>query len=468
MNLWQTLLKAIKLNGYAGQDNDLAAVKSFVNEHNGGEVTLSGKAVDLDGEYAKAYPPKAKLDLTAASKDAEIDRLKAELETKSLENDITGVTKGARTANAQTVNDVTVGKDRAADDKSWGFKSFGHLASELVARGNGDHLTKAMENASVIAKAQGVNQTIGSEGGFLVPPQFASMVWDGMNKGTQNLLDKTDNYMIDGESMTFTANAETDRATGSRYGGVRGYWIPEAGEITKSTPKLRQVKVAPKELAVLCYATDKLIRNASGLNQWLTRAAGDEINFMIGDAIINGTGAGQPVGIVGNLATVQVAKETGQAAATILPENIANMHSRLHANFAAGAEWLINQQILPQLHLMTLPVGTGGMPVYMPPGGLSGAPYGTLYGLPVRPIEYCAALGTVGDIILWNGKGYLSGTASSGVDAAVSMHLRFQYAETAFRFMFAVDGQPWMANKLTPYKGTSNTLSAFVTLATRA
>jgi hypothetical protein len=45
-------------------------------------------------------------------------------------------------------------------------------------------------------------------------------------------------------------------------------------------------------------------------------------------------------------------------------------------------------------------IGTGGVPVYLPPGGLSESPYAILKGRPVIPVEYCATLGTVGDIIL--------------------------------------------------------------------
>jgi hypothetical protein len=48
----------------------------------------------------------------------------------------------------------------------------------------------------------------------------------------------------------------------------------------------------------------------------------------------------------------------------------------------------------------------------------------------------------------------------------MSMHIRFEYAEQAFRFMFEVDGQPWLDSAQTPYKG-SNTLSTFVKLQTR-
>ena len=35
------------------------------------------------------------------------------------------------------------------------------------------------------------------------------------------------------------------------------------------------------------------------------------------------------------------------------------------------------------------------------------------------------------------------------------MHVRFDYDESTFRFIFRVDGQPWWSAPLTPYKGSS-------------
>jgi HK97 family phage major capsid protein len=111
-------------------------------------------------------------------------------------------------------------------------------------------------------------------------------------------------------------------------------------------------------------------------------------------------------------------------------------------------------------------VGTGGAPVFMPPGGLSGAPYGTLMGRPVIPVEYCATVGTEGDIILADLSQYLM-IDKGGINAASSMHVRFIYDEMAYRFIYRVDGQPIWNSALTPKNG-SNTLSPFVTLATRS
>ena len=82
------------------------------------------------------------------------------------------------------------------------------------------------------------------------------------------------------------------------------------------------------------------------------------------------------------------------------------------------------------------------------------------------PIEQCQTLGTEGDIILTNLNYYCAGV-KGGIDSAMSMHLRFDYNESVFRFIFQVDGEPWLADSLTPFKG-SNTVGPTVTLQTRS
>ena len=75
-------------------------------------------------------------------------------------------------------------------------------------------------------------------------------------------------------------------------------------------------------------------------------------------------------------------------------------------------------------------------------------------------------LGTQGDIGLADFSQYLIGD-KGGIKVATSIHLRFDYDETAFRFVLRYDGQPWWLSALTPRRGTS-TLSPFVVLAVRA
>ena len=131
----------------------------------------------------------------------------------------------------------------------------------------------------------------------------------------------------------------------------------------------------------------------------------------------------------------------------------------------ANAVWFINGEAEEQLESMYMTVGTGGVPVYMPAGGVSGSQYSTLYGRPVIPLEQCSKLGDVGDIIFADFSQYILIT-KGGLDVAESMHVKFIYDEMCYRFMLRNNGMPRYKSAITPYKG-NNTVSPFVTLAAR-
>jgi HK97 family phage major capsid protein len=99
-------------------------------------------------------------------------------------------------------------------------------------------------------------------------------------------------------------------------------------------------------------------------------------------------------------------------------------------------------------------------------GGVSNPSYATLKGRPVKVVEFAETLGTEGDISIVDWSKYQSIT-KGGVKTDMSMHVRFQYGEMAYRFTYRFDAQPKWDAPLTPYKG-SNTTSCFVTLATRS
>jgi HK97 family phage major capsid protein len=267
-------------------------------------------------------------------------------------------------------------------------------------------------------------------------------------------------------SIKLPAVDETSRATGSRWGGVRGYWLSEAAEKQASKPKFRSLELSLKKNVVLIYATDELLQDATALEGFIRMAAPDEIGFQVDDAIINGTGAGMPLGLLNSGALISVPKETGQTAATVIFENVSKMYARMPSRNRKNAVWLINQGIEPQLFSMSLATGTGGVPVYMPAGGASSQPYGTLFGRPVLPIEQCAALGTVGDIIFADLSSYILAD-KAGIESAMSVHVRFVWDESVFRFIYRVDGQPILASSITPFGG-GDALSPFVALAARA
>lgn len=366
-----------------------------------------------------------------------------------------------------TVSDdakIIAGADRAGKDT---FLSFGEqLVAVMNAGQPGGVVDPRLRN---IQAATGLGETVPSEGGFLVQTDFATdMLKDVFETGI--LASRCRRIQISGKANSIKINGidETSRAT-SRYGGIIAYWLHEAALKVATKPKFRQIELNLHKLIGLCYATDELLDDAAALEGIIRDGFKGEFGFRIDDAIINGTGAGEPLGILSAGSLVSVAKETGQPADTIMTENIVKMYSRLFASSRPNSVWLINQNVEPQLFTLHLDVGTGGIPVYMPAGGLSGLPYGTLFGRPVLPIEQCQTLGDQGDIILADfPNGYIL-AEKGGMKSDVSIHVQFKYDESLFRFVIRVDGQPVRATALTPYKGgATSTQNHFVALADRA
>jgi HK97 family phage major capsid protein len=312
----------------------------------------------------------------------------------------------------------------------------------------------------------GANVGTPSQGGFLVEPTLTSEILTPLHE--EGPFTRLANKMpVSGDSNYGWINGvdETSRADGSRWGGIRGYRLAEGADKTKSKPKFRRINWELKKYAVLVYATDELLADASLFSRIVNQGAGEELMFMANDDILNGNGAGGPAGILNSGALVSVAKETGQAAATVVTENLNKMWQRLHPRNKSRAAWFINSDVSPQLDDLALLAGTGALEPRYIRYGADGVM--TIRGKPVYETEFSATLGTVGDILLADMSDYLF-WEKGGVQAAVSIHVEFVADETVFRFVYRCDGQTSMAAPLTPYKGTANTQSAFVALATRA
>ena len=411
---------------------------------NEAELTLQNEIMDTVKEYQTIINTKERQ-----------ERIAAELETPDVPLTQPKTTKKAGERTAITIRD----KDK--------FSSFGEQMAAVMVAGSPGGVTDP--RLRIQAAATGLGETVSSDGGFLVQTDFSTELL-GQVFETGILASRCRKIQISGNSngIKIPGVDETSRAS-TRSGGVLAYWKDEAAAKTASKPKFRMIELSLKKLIGLCYATDELLSDATALESYIRQSFIDEFGFQIDDAIVNGTGAGMPLGILNSGCLVSVAKETGQSAATVVAENVIKMYSRIFAASRPNAVWLINQNIEPQLFTMSLAVGTGGVPIYMPAGGLSGQPYGTLFGRPVIAIEQAQTLGTLGDIMFADlTNGYI--LAEKGdIQQDMSIHVQFLYDESVFRFVLRVDGQPVRASALTPHKGGSNyTQSYFIALATRS
>jgi HK97 family phage major capsid protein len=368
-----------------------------------------------------------------------------------------------RSAPAVTV--IPAGQAGRVEIPNAGKKPFASLGEQLVAvvkAGRGGKVDDRLLELN--AAASGGSEGVPADGGFNVQTDFSTVLLDKSHE-TGIIARKVFRIPLgeNSNSIKLPAVDETSRVTGSRWGGIQVYYAAEADTVAAKKPKFRNIELALKKLFGISYATDELLQDFSAYEAILNRALPEEFGYQIDDDILNGTGAGKPLGINVHPSLVVVAKEAAQAAASVVAANVLKMFARMPARLVGGAEWYINQDVLPQLPQMII----GTQPVYMPPTGLSGAtPFGTLLGRPINVIEQAETVGTQGDIIFANFGEYVM-IEKGGLQSASSMHVRFLNDEMTFRWTLRLDGQPGWNAALTPAKG-ANTLSPFVELAVRA
>lgn len=376
---------------------------------------------------------------------------------------------------------VTRMKANWVEDPMWLFRGHGDFAMAIYKR---DVQGIQDERLSQIAAYQAaMDHNVPQTGGFLMPPTFNRTIYNHMMGSRANLMALCDLYPIMGSrSIEMTANAETSRVAGSRWGGITSAWVEDGTAMTDSTAKVRNLELRPRQLATFVKVNNTLLENADTLEAFLDKAAVDDQIQTINNAILRGDGVAKPKGFFTGTAGgsfVSVAKETSQAAATIVDDNVHKMYARcLDEEMAV---WLVNRDAVPELEAMAATGISGTIPVML--ANVNGYPTmavqgpRTLKGLRILRLEQCATLGTQGDIFLANMSGYALAYRARGGAGAVegepgiqkdmSMHLEFDKNRSCFRYIIALDGQAWLQTAITPENGVS-TLSHFIALDTRS
>lgn len=354
---------------------------------------------------------------------------------------------------------VVIEENKHKDGKG-GFHSFGEYGRAVVqgsiAAKHGGTIDQRLIGAA--APTTFGNEAGGQDGGFAVPPDFASEIFTH-SLGEDSLLPLTDGNIIGGNSMVFPKDETTPWGTD----GLRAYWQSEATAANQTKPKLSTTTLRLYKLMALVPLTDELVEDTSALNSYVPKKVGDSIRWKTNEAILFGTGAGQPLGAFNGNAVVTVVKEGGQATLTLQALNIGKMIARLPAGSYGRALWMINNDVIPFLYTLTL----GNYPIYMPvSAGVQTSPYGMLSGRPIMVTQHAKSFTNQGDVLLIDPQYVRSIQKAGGLVTATSMHLYFDADAMAFRTTFRVDTQPKIVNPIAPFNGANN-LSPFVQLGAR-
>jgi HK97 family phage major capsid protein len=369
-----------------------------------------------------------------------------------------------QTAGRRAVADttrITDVKMALEDDPKKGFKSPRHFIQSVMDYGRTNRIPSNAEGLKVLQTAGSDEQSTFSDGygGFLVPVGFSPDMLR-IEPEDDPMAGRTTTLPMGTPRVEIPSRVDKNHST-SVSGGLTVTRRAEATEAASSRMQTEKVTLNAYSLFGVSFATEEIL-NDSPQSFAALIAAGfkDEMTSYMIDERLNGTGVGEHLGVNNSPCVIDIAKETGQAADTIVYENIIKMRARAWGY--RNSVWMANHDCLPQLMLLNQSVGTGGTPVWQPSAREDHPDM--LLGRPLILSEYMAAIGDVGDIGCYNWTQYLEGVYQP-LQSAESVHVRFLAHERTFKFWLRNAGAPWWKSALTPKRGS--TLSPFVRLAAR-
>ena len=353
---------------------------------------------------------------------------------------------------------------RTEDDPSGGFKTHTEFFEAVMDVGRGRVMDERLGRFRAAQGSDEQGSYSDPYGAFLIPTSVAPGIMS-LTPEDDPIFDLTTKMPMRTPMVTINARVDKNHST-SVSGGLTVTRRPETVDGSSSRMQFAPVQFNAHELFGLAFATESILQDSpESFVALLNAGFRDEFASNAIAERLNGTGVGEPLGVLatGNSAKISVSKETGQAANTIVTENIDKMAARCWK--FRRAIWMANQTTQPQLRALVRDVGTGGAPVaYFRPAETEGGA-DTLLGRPIFFTEHCATLGTVKDIFLCVWSEYIDGEYQP-LRQAESIHVRFLSNERAFKFWKRNDGQPWWDTVLSPKNG--DTLAPTITLATRS
>ncbi len=352
---------------------------------------------------------------------------------------------------------VEVGASRQSLDPKAGFQSSGEFYRSVIQAAHGTFDKRLTVQGGAMEK-------VGEDGGFLIPTDFRQEILKKVT-GDESLLSRTTQFKTASNNLELPTN---ETAPWDSSGVINATWEGEGTEPSDSKAKFGLTQFRLNKLTALVRVTSELLEDAPALESWIKANAPDAMVHKINKAIIAGTGVGQPLGILNSGFKYELAGEGGQTADTVNFQNINKMFGRLLPMSIRNAVWLIHPALLPQVREMRFDLASDTpVPVYLPAAGISGAPYGTLMGLPILPMMAgVKAPGDAGDIMLVDLKYYYSVIKTAGMKSEVSTHVHFKTDEQLFKFQMRLGGQVPYKAPVTTENGAFD-MSGIVTLGAR-
>lgn len=286
----------------------------------------------------------------------------------------------------------------------------------------------------------------GATGGFAVPKQFLPLL--KTVKPEEALVRPRANVIPAGDppdaEISFPALDQEPTGAGANqvYAGVVIAKVAEGGVKPTTGFNLREITLRPHEIAAIIPFTDKLLRNWKAASAWASTLLRQASAAFEDHQFLTGNGVGGPKGIIDAASTYVVERAVSLQIALA---DIKAMYVRFKGN-ESKARWVVSPSAFAELLDMT---GDGGgatnvIAVDRSTGTVS------IYGIPVVRHERMRALGSKGDIGLFDFSEYVIKDGSGPILEVGYMTGQWEANKKSIKITSNFDGKSWLTK---PYRG---------------
>lgn len=305
-------------------------------------------------------------------------------------------------------------------------------------------------------------ENVGASGGFLVPPEYNMQLQAAIGEGAI-VRPRATIIRMARRQVNIPVLDQTGTTAGRPhwFGGMIFYWTEEAADKDTTDPTFREIELVAHKLIGYTTASDELVADSAiSLEDFFRGPLGYTGGVVWNEdfTFLQGTGAGQPLGVINAGATITVARTADSPC--IQYTDLVNMLESFLPN--GRGVWVITHSAMSNILLMS---GPAGNPSYLWGNAVAGVP-NMLLGMPVIFTEKLPLVCTTGDVLLADFSYYLVGDRQATTIES-TQYDRWRYDKTSWRVVHRVDGQPWLSAPLT-YQDGSTQVSPFVVLGEKS
>ncbi|HHY92981.1 MAG TPA: phage major capsid protein [Firmicutes bacterium] len=269
----------------------------------------------------------------------------------------------------------------------------------------------------------------GTSGGYMAPESFLAEVIRKLEEASaMRRLART---------ITIgAASVKIPRLTSS----VSAAWTAEAAAIAPGDPAFDQVEFTPHKLAAITLVSNELLADSAvAVETFLAGLFAEKIAAVEDVAFLNGTGSGQPKGL---LTYAEIEAVTAASATAITADEVIDLYDALPPAYRGNAAWLMHPATMNVLRKLK---DTQGQ--YLLVSGLvAGAP-ATILGRPVVLTSNMPTIAAGAKTILFGdlARAYYI-VDRQGLEVQRSVDRYFEQDLTAFRAIKRTDGQLVLAD----------------------